>query len=211
MAHHPRLVLHCPRVEDPAELMPALAAALSAGRVDAVVLPLPDKDDRALVNFAKSFGPLVQDAGAVLLLVDRFDLVARSGADGVHLSDPASLAEALEVLRAQERVVGCGGLRARHDAMEGAEAGCDYVSFGEPQPDGTTPPLPAVTERASWWAELFQTPCVAYAPDFAAVEALAPTGAEFVALGPDALLSSDPAAAVTAALAVLEAHPLKVD
>ncbi len=117
----------------------------------------------------------------------------------------------MDVLRPQERVVGCGGLRARHDAMEAAEAGCDYVSFGEPQADRTTPPLPAVVERASWWAELFQTPCVAYAPDFAAVEALAPTGAEFVALGPDALLSSDPAAAVKAALAVLEAHPLPVD
>ena len=211
MAHHPRLVLHCPRVEDPAELIPALSAALAAGRVDAVVLPLPERDDRTLVNFAKPFAPLVQEAGAALLLADRFDLVARSGADGVHLSDPAALSEALEMLGPQERIVGCAGLRARHDAMEAAELGCDYVAFGEAQADGTKPPLPAVAERAAWWAEVFQTPCVAYAPDLAAVETLAPTGAEFVALGPDAWPSPDAAAAVKAALAVLEAHPLPVD
>ena len=212
MAHHPRLVLVCPRAEDPSELLPALSAALSAGRVDAVVLPLPKADDRAAVKFAKSFVPVVQDAGAALLLEDRFDLVTRAGADGVHLSDPAALSEALEALRPQERIVGCAGLRARHDAMEAAELGADYVTFGEPYPDGPVPPLSAVTERAEWWAELFQTPCVAYAPDAETFEALAKTTAEFVAAGPWILASPEgPAAAVKAALAVLEANPLPVD
>ena len=68
--------------------------------------------------------------------------------------------------------------------MDIGEAGVDYVMFGEPRADGSLPPLPAVIERASWWAEIFQTPCVAYAPDAEAIEALVETGAEFVALGP---------------------------
>jgi thiamine-phosphate pyrophosphorylase len=212
MAHHPRLVLVCPRVKDPSELLPVLSSALSGGRVDAVVLPLPDVDDRAAVKFAKGFAAPVQAAGAALLLQDRFDLVARAGADGVHLSDPAALSEALETLRPQERIVGCAGLRARHDAMEAAELGADYVTFGEPYPDGPLPPLSAVTERAAWWAELFQTPCVAYAAAPEAFEALAKTAAEFVAAGPWILSAAEgPEAAVRKALAILAAHPLPAD
>ena len=41
----------------------------------------------------------------------------------------------------------------------------------------------AVIERAGWWAEIFETPCVAYAPDAESIPALVETGAEFVALG----------------------------
>jgi thiamine-phosphate pyrophosphorylase len=67
--------------------------------------------------------------------------------------------------------------------MDAGEAGVDHVLFGEPRPDGSLPPLAAVLERAGWWAEIFQTPCVAYAPDADSVAALAETGAEFVALG----------------------------
>jgi thiamine-phosphate pyrophosphorylase len=40
-----------------------------------------------------------------------------------------------------------------------------------------------VIERASWWAEIFETPCIDYCPDPDSVAALIETGAEFVALG----------------------------
>ena len=49
--------------------------------------------------------------------------------------------------------------------MSAGEAGADYLLFGEPRPDGTIPALESVIERATWWAEIFETPCVAYAPD----------------------------------------------
>ena len=44
------------------------------------------------------------------------------------------------------------------------EAGADYLMFGEPRPDGSLPALDEVVERAAWWAEIFETPCVAFAP-----------------------------------------------
>ena len=55
--------------------------------------------------------------------------------------------------------------------------------FGEPARDGRTPPLEAIVERTGWWAELFEIPCVAYAPDLGAVPLLADCGADFVAVG----------------------------
>ena len=67
--------------------------------------------------------------------------------------------------------------------MEGGEAGVEDVMFGGPRADGSIMTLAAVIERTDWWVEIFQTPCIAHAPDQAAVASLAATGAEFVALG----------------------------
>jgi thiamine-phosphate pyrophosphorylase len=63
-----------------------------------------------------------------------------------------------------------------------------------------------VIERAGWWAEIFETPCVVYAPRLEDVPALAETRAEFVAVG-EALWShpGGPAEAVRLALAALKA------
>jgi thiamine-phosphate pyrophosphorylase len=57
------------------------------------------------------------------------------------------------------------------------------VMFGEPDAGGRRPSFAALVEQLTWWAELFQVPCVGYAasPDEAAP--LAQTGADFVALG----------------------------
>ena len=84
--------------------------------------------------------------------------------------------------------------------MSAGEAGVDYVMFGEPRPDGWTPPFEETLERTLWWADIFETPCVAYAggPDDA--EALAAAGADFVALG-DSIWSAEDAGAAVAAVA----------
>ena len=206
MTEPARLVLMTPPAgRDPA-LPEKLADALAGGAVAAVILHLPPLDERALVKLIKPFAPIVQEREAALLLAGRPESVARSGADGVHIGDPRALALALQLLHPRQRIVGAGGLRARHDAMEAAEAGCDYVMIGEPDAQGVTPPFPAVLERAQWWAELFQTPCVAFCPELAAIGALARTGCEFIALG-DAVFAhpEGPRRAVESALAAIGA------
>lgn len=210
MTDRARLVLVTPAPvagdDWPGALGAKLEEALAAGRIDAVVLRLPERDDRSLVKLVKPLAPVVQEAGAALLLQDAPALVARAGADGVHLTDPARLAEALEMLRPHERIVGTAGLRARHDAMEAAEAGVDYVMFGEPRPDASVPPSAAIVERVGWWAEVFQTPCVAFVHDLSDVQAMTETGCEFVALG-DAVFghAAGPGEAVRIALAAIAA------
>lgn len=208
MSQHQRLILFAPVFASADEAVAALRAAVSAGRIDAVILPLPEGDDRSKINYVKAVAPLVQDGQAALLIQDHPQLVTRAGADGVHLTRPDDLAEALSLLRPQERIVGCAGLKARHDAMEVAEAGCDYVMFGEPFADGGHLPLPSVLERSQWWSELFQTPCVTFVPDLADVEAATATGTEFVALGEAVFgASAGVAEAVKQALAVIAATP----
>ena len=201
-----RLYLLSPLIADAAAFAPHLAAACAAGGIAAVLLRLEAADERTLVNHIKTLAPVAQDKGAAAVIaangeVDLAAVAVRGGADGVHtvagLAEARSLRERLK----GDRIVGAGNIRSKHDAMTIGEAEVDYVMFGEPRADGSVPPLEAVIERASWWAEIFQIPCVAYAPRLDAVPDLARTGAEFVAIGEALWTHPDgPAAAVAAAL-----------
>lgn len=178
-----RLMLVTPPVADAEAIAFRLMQAFAGGDVAAVLLRLAEGDDRSKIERVKRLSGPVQAAN-VALVVEASPLIAtRGGADGVHLNEGTeAIAEARSSLR-NERIIGAGNLRARHDAMDAGEAGVDYVMFGEPRADGSVPPLPAVIERAGWWADIFETPCVAYAPDADSLLALAETGAEFIALG----------------------------
>jgi thiamine-phosphate pyrophosphorylase len=176
----PRLYLVAP--QDPAGLAERLAQALDAADVAAVLLRLPQADERARVNHAKTLAPTVQSKGAALLLDGYPDLAARAGADGAHLNGIEAFMTALVTLK-PARIAGCGRLVTRHDAMVVAEAGADYVMFGEPDAAGQRPAFDAVAERVAWWAELFEVPCVGFAASLDELQPLAAAGADFIALG----------------------------
>lgn len=183
----PSLYLVTPLVTEPDAIVASIAEACRSGAVAAVLVRLAGANERTLVNRIKAIAPAAQAHGAALLVGGdvEFDLVTiagRGGADGVHVSTASDL-RALRERLADGRILGTGGLRTKHDAMAAGEAGADYVMFGEPKPDGFVPPLEGVIERAQWWAEIFATPCVAFAPTLADVATLAATGAEFVAVG----------------------------
>jgi thiamine-phosphate pyrophosphorylase len=178
----PRLYLVTPSTGEPARLADQIAPALGAADIAAVLVPLTGDDERALLNGLKALVPVVQGAGAALLLDGRADLVARAGADGAHLPDIDRFGAAVGSLK-PDRIAGCGGLVTRHDAMTAAERGADYVMFGEPDAAGRRPSFDAVLERVVWWAEVFEIPCVGYAATLDEIAALAAAGADFVAVG----------------------------
>src|SRR5271157_5227370 len=142
-------------------------------------------------------------ANCALILESDARLAARLGADGVHVASAGeALEDALNSVR-PERIVGAGGLRMRDEAMTAGEKGADYVMFGEPR--GGAPPmaLELLLERVGWWAEIFETPCVAYAETIDAASRLARAGADFVALE-DAVWEADsPAEAAREAYALV--------
>ena len=106
-------------------------------------------------------------------------------ADGVHLSPGESFAEAREIL-GRGGIVGATAA-SRHDAMEHGEAGADYVCFAIPAIDagketiGEDDARELRLELVSWWAEIFEPPCLVL--DVVSAEeasALAEAGADFV-------------------------------
>ena len=197
----PRLYLLTPPLADTSAFAAPLKTALAAADVAAVLLRLEDADERTLINRAKALAPAVQSADAALILDGHADLVAKAGADGVHLTGLDDFTEVLERLK-PERIVGVGGLASRHDCMVAAERG-DYVMFGLPDASGRRPPLEAIEERVNWWAELFELPCVAYADAIDEIAPLVAAGADFIALG-DWLWRDE--AAIAATLQAASAH-----
>ncbi|WP_210496776.1 thiamine phosphate synthase [Microvirga antarctica] len=204
-----RLYLITPLVEDAAAFAPALAEACAGGEVAAVLLRLPKADERTLVNQIKALSAAVQEHGTALIIAsdgaaDLALVASRAAADGIHVpAGGLDLKDQRDRVKA-DRTLGVGAIRSKDDAMTAGEAGVDYLLFGEPRQDGSIPALEGVVDRATWWAEIFETPCVVFAPSFEAIPALVATRAEFIALG-DAVWHhpEGPAKAVSAAIALI--------
>lgn len=177
-----RLYLVTPPLGDAAAIADGLAAALNAADVAAVLLRLADGNEAALIERVEALRILIQSNGAALLLDGHPELVARTQADGAHLTGIEAFRAAAPAVK-PKYIAGCGALATRHDAMLAAEAGADYVMFGEPDSTGHQPRFDAVLERVTWWAEVLTVPCVGYAASRAEAEALAQAGADFVAIG----------------------------
>jgi thiamine-phosphate pyrophosphorylase len=178
----PRLVFVTPMIEAAEPIVADLQDALGATDVAAVFLRLADADDRTLINRVQALARIMQDFDAALLLFGRPELVAPAGADGAHLVGIDAFNAAVPILK-PERIAGAGGLATRHDAMLAAEAGADYVMFGEPDVSGHRPSLEAIVERVEWWAEVFQSPCIGFAETLEEIAPLVTAGADFIALG----------------------------
>jgi thiamine-phosphate pyrophosphorylase len=198
----PRLYLATPAVDDTAGLIASLPALLSSADIAAVLLRLKQTDQRGMVSRIKAVAPVVQGAGAALLLDGLSELVGRSGADGAHLTGIDALEQALPSLK-PDRIAGVGGLATRHDSMTAGELGADYVLFGEPDAEGKRPSPEAIAERLAWWAELFEPPCVGYATTREELAEFVAAGTDFVLV--DDLVWADPRGAAEALADVAQA------
>jgi thiamine-phosphate pyrophosphorylase len=156
-----------------------LAAALSDASVSCVLI------EAAGSEAAQPLVELVQGRG-VAALVDSDARLARAlKADGVHLPWSKRLLQAYDEARElldDRAIVGIQAGRSRHDAMQLAERGADYIGFGLPagvkdRELGRARRL----ELVAWWAEIFAVPCVAFDADTPEdAGALAEAGADFV-------------------------------
>jgi thiamine-phosphate pyrophosphorylase len=209
-----RLFLITPPLTDPLSFRPALQAALAVPGVSSLLLRFGLGDEPTERRHAQTLIPLIQERDVAALVPAPSDPrhVARSGADGAQLhietgseADVNGLKQLIEALK-PDRIVGVGGVRTRDAAMTAGELGADYVMFGEPRADGSLPDFGGVIDRCAWWAEVFQVPCVGYAPSLDQVGEVARTGVEFVALC-DAVWShaDGPAEALTMAQAAIDA------
>lgn len=181
--------------------MREVEAALDAGDVAAFQLRLKGVSDDDIRRAVETLMPAVQARGTAFLLNDRPDLAAALGCDGVHLGpDDAPYAEARRLL-GTARTVGVAAGGSRHQAIEAAEAGADYVSFGPFFPSATKGASAfAKVEIVRWWSELMEAPCVAVGGLTPAnCRPLVEAGADFLAVSAGAWAHAEgPAAAVTA-------------
>lgn len=201
-----RLYLITPRSVDLSTFPTTLADALSGGDVASLLVAPEVSAEAHLQRIAEELAPVAQARDVAVLVADDTRAMARAKADGVHVTGGiAALGEAVERLQGRS-IVGAGGLKSRHDAMEAAEAGADYVFFGMLDREEDPEVHRKSVDYGAWWADLFEPPCVVMAgSDLASVEVAARTGADFVAVRAAVWDHPDgPAAAVREANAILD-------
>lgn len=108
--------------------MPKVAAAIIRG--GAKVLQLRAKGLAAAdTGAAAALRELTQRLGVTLIINDRVDIALSCGADGVHIGQgDASLAEARRML-GPSAIIGVSTHNIA-EALQAAEGGADYISFG---------------------------------------------------------------------------------
>lgn len=183
-----------------------ICAAFEGGDVASLILPENGMDDSAFQAFAEKIVPIAQAAGIAVIIAGDSRIAGRVRADGIHVeAGRQELAETIERL-ADKMTVGTGGAKTRDEALGLGEERPDYMFFGRFGYDNKPEPHHRNLSLGEWWAEMIQIPCIVMAgSELASVEAVAATGAEFVALSSAVYANGlDPRAAVAAANALLD-------
>ena len=157
-----RLYLITPSALEPQSFAGKLAEALDAGDIACVQLRLKNANDDAIRRAADILRPVAQQRGAAFLMNDRADLALSCGCDGVHVGPEDTPYAEARALLGPERIVGVTCRDSRHEAIEAADAGVDYVAFGAFFPTKTKEAKArAEPEILRWWSEIMTVPCVA--------------------------------------------------
>ncbi|MGN6766426.1 MAG: thiamine phosphate synthase [Rhizobiaceae bacterium] len=201
-----RIVLIAPRIADPARLKSLVMSATEGGDVASLILPAYGDGEADFQRRAETLVPAAQARGIAVMVEGDTRVAGRVGADGIHFEGRKDGLEDLIEKFQGRMMIGAGGAKNRDDALELGEARPDYMFFGRFGYDNTPLPHPRNLSLGSWWAEMIELPCIVMAGnEVASVEAVAATGAEFVALSNAVFAEgADPAAQIAAANALLD-------
>jgi len=107
-----------------------LKNALSTGLVPSFQLRLKDCEKKEIVTAAKELRKICHDFNCLFLLNDSLEMALEADADGVHLGVEDGSIRIARQKSPQNFVIGASCYDSRHLAMEAAEQGADYISFG---------------------------------------------------------------------------------
>ena len=129
-----------------------------------------------------------------VVIDDHVKLALRHGLDGVPLNDGAKAVRYARKELGDDAIVGAFCGTSRHEGMNAAEAGADYVAFGPVSDSALYRGDPVELELFQWWSEMIEVPVVAEgAITRELITQLTPI-TDFIALGPEIWTQEDPAA-----------------
>lgn len=181
-----------------------MVEAMDGGDIASAILWLGGLAEDDFQRMCEVVVPHGQAAGIAMIVAGDTRIARRVGADGIHFEDRAELA--LQVDRADDLILGAGGMKTRHEALEIGEMRPDYILFGRPGYDSRPDPHPRNLALGEWWSEVVEIPCIVLAgSQMESIRAAALTGAEFVAVSAAVFAHPDgPAAAVRQANHLLD-------
>jgi len=140
----------------------SLSEVLKTSLVSCLQLRLKDIKDKDIIEAARILKPICSNYNVPFILNDRLDLVRELETDGVHLGqEDASISEARKLL-GPNAIIGASCYNSKHQAMEAAEAGANYVAFGAFFDTKTkNPKTRAKINTIKDWVFISDVPCVA--------------------------------------------------
>lgn len=157
-----RMYLISPPEIDLSAFAETLAATLAAGDVAAFQLRLKDADTATLEQAVRRLMPICHGQDVAFILNDKPDLAAAWGCDGAHIGQEDGSVRAARQLLGRDRQLGVSCHDSRDRAMQAAEDGADYISFGSFYPTTTNPGAPAADpETLTAWTTFSVIPAVA--------------------------------------------------
>lgn len=197
MPDAPQLYLITPAGGQVSDLSALLGRLLDAR--PPACLRIPGLGDESLLGrIADSVREIAHARDVAVVIDDHVRLAQRHGLDGVHLTDGARNIRSARKELGPDAIVGafCGS--SRHDGMNAAEAGADYVSFGPIGQTALGHGEPAPLDLFRWWSDTIEVPVVAEGAITAALLAELMPACDFVALGAEIWGADDPLAALNA-------------
>jgi thiamine-phosphate pyrophosphorylase len=199
----PQITLITPPTFDLEVFPDLLARVMDKVDIACLRLSLASRDEDLIARSADACR-LVAHARDVAIVIDQHVLmVERLGLDGVHLTDGARSVRKVRKDLGADAIVGAYCGVTRHEGMNAAEAGVDYVAFGPMGASALGDGAQVDFDLFQWWSDVIEVPVIAEgALTTALVEKFGPV-TDFFGIGPEVWSADDPAAALMALLAPL--------
>jgi thiamine-phosphate pyrophosphorylase len=199
----PQITLITPPTFDLEVFPDLLARVMDKVDIACLRLSLASRDEDLIARSADACR-LVAHARDVAIVIDQHVLmVERLGLDGVHLADGARSVRKVRKDLGGDAIVGAYCGVTRHEGMNAAEAGVDYVAFGPMGASVLGDGAQVDFDLFQWWSDVIEVPVIAEgALTTALIEKYGPV-TDFFGIGPEVWVTDDPAAALMALLAPL--------
>ena len=181
-----------------------LARVMDSKAIACVRLAMATQDEHRLSLAADALRDVTHSRDVALVIDTHVAMAAKLGLDGVHLTDGARSVRKTRKALGADAIIGafCGA--SKHDGLNAAESGADYVAFGPVGGTGLGDGTRADAALFEWWSEMIEVPVVAEgALSVDAVRDLAPV-TDFFAIGEEIWRTDDAVSALAELAAAME-------
>lgn len=160
-----------------------LKSALEDGGVASLIIMADEANEGTFAEVCNEWVEIAQSKDVAALIVADTQITGRSEADGIFVETGMEDLDAALASFSPQKIVGCGGLKDRHRALQAGDKQPDFVFFGRLKGDIKAVPHKKNLALADWWSNLIETPCIVMGGnEIDSVIECAASGAEFVAL-----------------------------
>ncbi|MYK33013.1 MAG: thiamine phosphate synthase [Boseongicola sp. SB0670_bin_30] len=192
----PQVYLLTPPEFDLSTFRDQLSAVLDAHEIACLRLSMATQDEVRLSRAADALREAAHARDVAVVIESHLVFARDHGLDGVHLVDGSRSVRMARGALGKDAIVGAFCRTSRHDGMNAAEAGANYVAFGPVGASALGDGTLAEPELFAWWSQMIELPVVAEGNlDISLAASLGPV-ADFIGIGEEIWRQDDPAKAL---------------